>query len=1306
MNGGFSTSVSGQTVTITRNNTGTIEISSAQTCTIEGVQNPSATGSTGTYTIQITNAADSILDQDTAVTADTIAASGTISVSNVQTENQVSGTKSRATISFTSINTLAKDGLISIVFPTGFNVSNVASSTCTTMDGLFSVSTSSQTVTIARSGSGTIQTAAAETCLLDGVIAPTTTGLTSTYTIQTKDGLGNITDTATVSADVYYTAPSLTTTNVQPTSLVAGTTTIATISFTTVTSTPIDGKIRVTFPSNFDLSPIATVACATFTGTVSFTTSSNVLLISRSGNGSTETAGAESCTATSIRNPQLSGSTGTYSIEVVDSQTTPATISMDTAVAADTITAGTLLGANIIPENLVASTTQLHNLVFTTINPIPADGKIIVTYPTGFSLSSASSASCFGLNGSIGVSTSGQSLILTRSGGSASTPGAVDCLIENITNRGVGASGIYSVSTTNAGNIIIDQSSAAADTYVAPVALTAANVQPVSLVRNVTTDQDIAFTISQNIPRDAKIQITYGSGYDISEARDSTCTGFDGTLTVAATSSQTVTMTRSGGTTVASGAKSCRLYGIMNSSSTGSTLTYTITVTDKNGIPVGTLAGITADTITATGILTGSDVQPNSLVAGATTSITTVFGSTSGMPHDGKIAITFPSGYYLAAAQTPICAGLGGGFILSVSGTSQLILTRDQSSTGTTSFSISCVVSNIKNPGISGSTGSYFIATMDKFNTVIATSSPPGDTLSAGSITSATIEPDTLVITATNTYSATFTAPNQIPSNGKLAFVFPTGINITGVSSTAITCSGLDGTLSTTVAGQTATALRLSGTTTTENSLINCAIRGVQNSLSAGTSTNYTLRTTSFADTIIDQSTAVPSSTFSATTTFTSASIAPSSVTINASPSYTINLNSTLGIPRDGKILVTFPSGINIQSASIGSCASLTGATVATSGQVLTISQTNATAKVSGSLSCAIIGIFNPSTSGNPGTYSIETQTANGLTIEQALTISGHTFVSPSTSSGGGGGGSSAPFTTPTFQTSNDPLIRKQIEERLAKLPVAQHALVKLFDDGNPNTQQDSAVYYVGSDGLRHAFPNSKTYFSWYCDFNGVIEISAKDLASIGLGRNIPYRSGSKLVKFTTDAKVYLITQNAELRAIPDEAFAATLFGANWNKLVDDISDAFYLDYTFGKALSANDTISLEKLLSDALLPSDSLRIVGYTRPNGITKQTCAPPKTDTTSTPTNTFKKPSSIPATFRFTTELSISSPSSIEIKYLQLMLTAFGSDIYPEGKITGNFGPATEAAVKRLQQKNTLPITGTLTPATRDVLNEKLK
>lgn len=134
--------------------------------------------------------------------------------------------------------------------------------------------------------------------------------------------------------------------------------------------------------------------------------------------------------------------------------------------------------------------------------------------------------------------------------------------------------------------------------------------------------------------------------------------------------------------------------------------------------------------------------------------------------------------------------------------------------------------------------------------------------------------------------------------------------------------------------------------------------------------------------------------------------------------------------------------------------------------------------------------------------------------------------------------------------------------------PYVAGILVKLPNDGNPATQEDSAVYYYGSDCKRHAFPNDKVYFTWYGDFNAVSITSAQTLASMSLGKNVTYRPGVKMVKFQTVDKVYAVSKGGLLRWVKSEGVAVSLYGSAWNKKIDDISDAFYTNYSFGSDIN------------------------------------------------------------------------------------------------------------------------------------------
>lgn len=132
-------------------------------------------------------------------------------------------------------------------------------------------------------------------------------------------------------------------------------------------------------------------------------------------------------------------------------------------------------------------------------------------------------------------------------------------------------------------------------------------------------------------------------------------------------------------------------------------------------------------------------------------------------------------------------------------------------------------------------------------------------------------------------------------------------------------------------------------------------------------------------------------------------------------------------------------------------------------------------------------------------------------------------------------------------------------------------SLIKLPDDGNPATQHDTTVYYCGTDGRRHVFPNEATYFSWYPDFSGVRVMSPSVMASIIIGENVTVRPGSFMVKFITDPRVYAVAPRGVLRWVGDELLARLLYGDVWNRRILDISDAFFSDYRFGTPIVMED---------------------------------------------------------------------------------------------------------------------------------------
>jgi len=215
--------------------------------------------------------------------------------------------------------------------------------------------------------------------------------------------------------------------------------------------------------------------------------------------------------------------------------------------------------------------------------------------------------------------------------------------------------------------------------------------------------------------------------------------------------------------------------------------------------------------------------------------------------------------------------------------------------------------------------------------------------------------------------------------------------------------------------------------------------------------------------------------------------------------------------------------------------------------------------------------------------------TDNQDASDSATTTKAFTATAAPVSSGGGGGGGGLSAGTslpinPTQQSHTNDL------QNLQNMGIAIHSLVKLPDDRNANTQADSAVYYIGTDGMRHAFSNDKVYFTWYTNFNGVQIVNQTQLASIPLGKNVTYKPGVKMVKFTTNNSVYAVAKGGVLRKIGSEALAISLYGSNWNHMIDDISDAFYTNYTMGLDINAASDYDPAAAKASVTYPSDSLQ--------------------------------------------------------------------------------------------------------------------
>lgn len=150
-----------------------------------------------------------------------------------------------------------------------------------------------------------------------------------------------------------------------------------------------------------------------------------------------------------------------------------------------------------------------------------------------------------------------------------------------------------------------------------------------------------------------------------------------------------------------------------------------------------------------------------------------------------------------------------------------------------------------------------------------------------------------------------------------------------------------------------------------------------------------------------------------------------------------------------------------------------------------------------------------------------------------------------------------------------EPEAESPLEEEEDEEIIPQGLLVTLPDDGNPNTNHDEAVYVIGEDGKRHAFPSQDVYFSWYENFDDVALIDEANLAAYQLGANVTMRPGTYLVKVTNNPKTYAVEPGGILRHIANESIAIELYGEDWADRVRDIPDVFWTAYTEGDPIDS-----------------------------------------------------------------------------------------------------------------------------------------
>lgn len=101
----------------------------------------------------------------------------------------------------------------------------------------------------------------------------------------------------------------------------------------------------------------------------------------------------------------------------------------------------------------------------------------------------------------------------------------------------------------------------------------------------------------------------------------------------------------------------------------------------------------------------------------------------------------------------------------------------------------------------------------------------------------------------------------------------------------------------------------------------------------------------------------------------------------------------------------------------------------------------------------------------------------------------------------------------------------------------------------------DSAVFILTEDMEAMYFPNAEVFFTWFENFDGVNVISPEQSGAYPLADTpgVNFRPGSRLVKITTNPRVYAVGPDNMRHWIPSGEVAEELYGPAWASIVRDV---------------------------------------------------------------------------------------------------------------------------------------------------------
>ncbi|EGZ27226.1 hypothetical protein PHYSODRAFT_440828, partial [Phytophthora sojae] len=456
--------------------------------------------------------------------------------------------------------------------------------------------------------------------------------------LATLDSSSNIFEQATAISAVTIVKTTLAGAAVAPDSLNAGVAGTATVAFTSAVGLPIGSVVKVTFPSDF------TVASATLSSATNIGSSSSVAaagsVVSVTVAGSAVAAGASvSFKLDGVTNPGAK-TTGTFALATLDSSSN--IFEQATAISAVTIVKTTLAGAAVAPDSLNAGVAGTATVAFTSAVGLPIGSVVKVTFPSDFTVASATLSSATNIGSSSSVAAAGSVVSVTVAGSAVAAGASVSFKLDGVTNPGAKTTGTFALATLDSSSNIFEQATAISAVTIVKTTLAGAAVAPDSLNAGVAGTATVAFTSAVGLPIGSVVKVTFPSDFTVASATLSSATNIGSSSSVAAAGS-VVSVTVAGSAVAAGASVSFKLDGVTNPGAK-TTGTFALATLDSSSNIFEQATAISAVTIVKT-TLAGAAVAPDSLNAGVAGTATVAFTSAVGLPIGSVVKVTFPSDF-------------------------------------------------------------------------------------------------------------------------------------------------------------------------------------------------------------------------------------------------------------------------------------------------------------------------------------------------------------------------------------------------------------------------------------------------------------------------------------------------------------------------------------------------------------------------------------------------------------------------------------------------------------------------------------